>query len=104
MGYFVNGGGMVISNKEVPEEVLALLVSAEFFVEDSPDGGIWLTFEDRNFNDQVEESLKALAPYVRIGNVEFTGEDGEHFRYEFDEGKLWYCDGEIVYKRRNEVV
>lgn len=103
MSYFANGDGKIIPKEEIPDEILMRLSNAEFLVDDAPDGGIWLTFDNMNYNDQVEESMKAVAPYVGNGNVEFTGEDGEHWRYEFENGKVFYADGKIVYERRLEL-
>lgn len=103
MSYFANGDGKIIPKEEIPDEILLRLSNAEFLVDDAPDGGIWLTFDNMNYNDQVEESMKAVAPYVGNGNVEFTGEDGEHWRYEFENGKVFYADGKIVYERRLEL-
>lgn len=103
MSYFANGDGKIIPKEEIPDEILMRLSNAEFLVDDAPDGGIWLTFDNMNYNDQVEESMKAVAPYVGNGNVEFTGEDGEHWRYEFENGKVFCADGKIVYERRLEL-
>lgn len=103
MSYYASGGGSVVLNKEVPAKVVQDLIHAEFLVENAPDGGLWLTFEHTNFNDQIEDALKAMAPYVKSGSVEFVGEDHEFFRYEFDAGKIWYADGEIVYERKLEL-
>lgn len=99
MSYDVSGGGEFVLRKDdkVPDEVLALLRSAEFLVEDAPDGGIWLTFEYTNFNDQIEDALKAFAPYVESGDVEFRDDFGDHFRYRLANGKVWYANGEITY-------
>lgn len=103
MSYCVSGKGTVVPSKKIPAKVVQDLLHAEFLVEDSPDGGLWLSFEYTNFNDQIEDALKAMAPYVKDGSVEFVGEDHEFFRYEFDDGKIWYADGKIVYERRLEL-
>ena len=111
MGYGAYGGGQVTLRTDelgakvvVPDKVLAQLTLAEFLVEDSPDGGLWLTFEFGTYNDQIEPAIIALAPYVKAGNVVFHGEDNEHWRFEFENGKLWYANGQIEYKRSFEMV
>ena len=98
MGYDASGSGQVILRKKVPDEVLALLSSAEFLVEDAPDGGLWLTFDYASYNDQIEDAMKALAPYVKSGEVQFTGEDAEHWRFFFHNGKVDNQDGTIKYE------
>ena len=100
MSYNASGSGQIILKKEVPDEVLALLDErgAGFLVEDAPDGGLWLTYQYNSYNDQIEDGFKALAPYVKSGNVEFTGEDGEHWRFHFENGKVEEQNGEIVYR------
>lgn len=101
MGYNAYGSGHVILRKEVPDNVLALLDNrgANFLVEDAPDGGLWLTYEFSSYNDQIEKSLNALAPYVKSGDVKFTGEDDEHWRFYFENGKVVEQNGEIEYKQ-----
>jgi len=109
-GYMVSGGGLLTRRTDelgakvvVPDKVLALLSSAEFTVEDSYDGGIELTFYYNNFNDQIEDALNALARYITKGAIEFRDDDGEHFRYRFADGNVWYADGEVVYGRETKV-
>lgn len=42
--------------------------------------------------------LSALAPFVRDGShIDWQGEEGEHFRYEFSGGRMLERDGRIVW-------
>lgn len=104
MSYMAYGGGQVVMKKEVPDNVLALLDNrgAGFLVEDAPDGGLWFTFEFGSYNDQIDNGFKALAPYVEFGNVEFTGEDSEHWRFHFENGEVEEQSGEITYKSNKQ--
>ena len=104
MGYYANGGGDVTLQSEVPENVLELLSCAGFAVDKASDSGLWLTFEYNKFHeDDTEQALKRLAPYVKDGNVDFSGDDDEHWRYEFEDGKVYYAQGAIEYVRGLEL-
>ena len=102
MGYYAHGSGVLKLKSEVPEDVLALLSweNAGFSeVADSPDGGLWLTFEHSKFHDDdMVHAMNKIAPYVESGDVEFCGEDDSHWRYHFHDGKMEEQGGEIVYK------
>lgn len=101
MGYNASGDGSVVLKKEVPEEILELLNSSDvgFETEDSPDGGLWLTFYyDKYHEDDVIHALNKLAPYTESGDIEFTGEDDTHWQFHFENGKVEERDGEVVYK------
>lgn len=105
MGY-CNANGHVSLKEKVPMSVIDTLINAEFLVEDASDGGLWLTMDEISYEDErIENALKALKEYVEVGDVEFFGiDDCEHWRYEFDNGNLYYAEGEIVFKRKMEVV
>lgn len=102
MGYYASGSGVLKLKSEVPEDVLALLSweNAGFSeVADSPDGGLWLTFEYSRFHDDdMVHAMNKIAQYVESGDVEFCGEDDSHWRYHFRNGKMEEQSGEVVYK------
>ena len=102
MGYYASGSGVLKLKSEVPEDVLALLSweNAGFSeVADSPDGGLWLTFEYSKFHDDdMVHAMNKIAQYVESGDVEFCGEDDSHWRYHFHNGKMEEQGGEIVYR------
>lgn len=99
MSYNVFGTGHVELNQdtEIPEDILEKLNENFDEVADSPDGGLWLSKEYSRDND-VDGAMKKLAPFVLAGEVTMTGEDYEHWRYRFNDGKVYYEPGEIVYK------
>ena len=69
-------------------------------VADSPDGGWWMTKEYGSFSwDDMNGAMKAVAPFIVSGEVEMTGEDFQHWRYRFWNGKVYIEDGEIAYKQ-----
>lgn len=99
MGYYANGGGQVVLKDKVPQDVIEMLGKDFAEVADSPDGGLWLTFEyDKYYDDEITESMNKLAPYVKSGNVTFTGDDGESWRFHFYDGKVRYEVGRTVFE------
>ena len=57
--------------------------------------GIW--GDEKYYEDEVYQFLKAIAPFTTEGEIEYTGEDGEAWRFHFRNGS-WYEDrGRIVY-------
>lgn len=101
MGYYANGGGTLKLKKDmkVPASILADLGREFSEVADSPDDGLWLTFEyDKYHEDDVTNALRNLAPFVESGNVEFSGDDDEHWRFHFWNGTMRYQYGRLVYE------
>lgn len=99
MGYYANGGGQVVLKDKVPEDVLGILEKDFAEVAGSPDGGLWMAFEyDKYYDDEITESMNKLAPYVKSGNVEFTGEDDCVWRFHFYDGKVRYEVGRTVFE------
>lgn len=99
MGYYANGGGQVVLKDKVPDYVLGMLEKSFAEVADSPDGGLWMTFEyDKYYDDEITESMNKLAPYVKSGNVEFSGDDDCVWRFHFYDGKVRYEVGRTVFE------
>ena len=102
MGYYANGGGQVVLKDNVPQDVIEILEKDFAEVADSPDGGLWMTFEyDKYYDDEITEAMNKLAPYVKSGNVEFTGEDDSVWRFHFYDGKVRYEVGRTVFEPRD---
>lgn len=100
MSYYASGSGMVIPNKEkqIPDDVLEMVTNQFSEVADSPDGGWWMTKEYDTLGD-MDGAMKALAPFVVSGEVEMTGEDFQHWRYRFWNGKVYIENGEVAYEQ-----
>lgn len=100
MSYYVFGNGCVtLKDSNIPRDVLDKLAEDFDEIADSPDGGLWLTKEYGRDND-VDGAMQKLAPFVLSGEVEMTGEDYEHWRYRFCDGKMYYESGDIVYRQQ----
>ena len=98
MSYNIFGGGHVTlkKGKQIPIEVLDMLVENFDEVADAPDGGIWLSKEYGHDKD-MDGAMQKLAPFVMSGEIEMTGEDYSHWRYRFWNGKVYNEPGEITY-------
>ena len=95
MSYNVFGNGCIIIDKELPDDVIKAL-SADFLIEKSFDGGLWLSKEYSKDQD-VDGAMQKLAPFVFSGKIEMTGEDYACWRYRFWKGRVYYEAGKIVY-------
>ena len=101
MGYYASGSGQLVMKEgcRVPYEVVAELGRIFSEVADSPDGGMWITFEhDHYHEDKIDEALKNLAPFVKSGNINFQGENNEKWRFHFLNGEVREQGGRTVYE------
>ena len=96
MSYYANGDGCVDTKTYVPEKVIDILEKVGFDTEEAFDGGLWLTFAyDNYYEDNVIKALKKLAPYVASGEIAFHGEDDSYWKFVFEDGKVFYYNGEM---------
>ena len=99
MSYYANGGGVLCLKTTIPDEIGKKLSDIFQDVGDSPDGGLWLTFEFNKYDDDtMRDAMEMVAPYAKSGSVEFCGEDGERWRFYFYDGKVRYENGRTVYE------
>lgn len=98
MSYYACGGGEVFLKNDVPDSVINLLKECEFCVYPLPDGdGLGIEFDYGKYHDdEANDCMNAIAPYVARGDVEFTGEDGQ-FRFHFDDGTVIEENAEYFY-------
>lgn len=73
-----HGEARVKEGITVPEEVLDKVFEVFSGDPNVVDDSIFLSYEDG-----WHEDLQLLAPYITEGEVEFSGEDSQHFRYVF---------------------
>lgn len=58
------------------------------------------TFYTLNYDNKIgqeNEFFTALAPFIVSGEVYWRGEDGNHWMWKFEDGKLKWFDGEVTY-------
>ena len=103
MSYYANGGGALCLKTTIPDEIGEKLSDIFDDVGDSPDDGLWLTFEYNDYDDDtMRDAMEMVAPYAKSGSVEFSGEDGEKWRFYFYDGKVRYENGRTVYEPENK--
>lgn len=101
MSYYSSAKGKLIMDKPLTAEMSEKLNELFDMVEDSPDGGLWLTaYEEDYDDDEMTKAMKKLAPFIKTGSVEFTGEDA-HWRFRFSYGEVSYEEAFIEYERVN---
>lgn len=116
MGYFASGSGNILFtnslNKEQQHSVQEYLRCVGFNVDISElndEVYFWLSGK---WNSSVEEALNDIAKNFEIlsGSAEFIGEEGDHWREEYDQkslswkeiyGRVIYENEPFIYKRHN---
>jgi hypothetical protein len=73
-----------------------------FEVGESDDGIVIGRYDSKNGQEDV--FLSAAAPFIEDGEYEWTGEDGEFWRWEFIGGKMYCREGKRMYSEAHEVV
>lgn len=108
MGYYANGGGTIRLNPlclPVPRDKLEAWVR-EQWGSAGPNGDvssgqdpaiIYIDAWDKYHYDSWMVFLECLEPYTLEGEVEFTGEGGDHWRFIFKDKKFIEQNGRVVY-------
>lgn len=115
MGYYANGGGaLIIKAENVPKVVDAVRkhfdwleatdidrIFEQFGFEIDFDGeevsGAWYP-ENKWHDDDVSELFETIAPYVENKSyLDFSGEDGSHWRSSFFCGQYIETQGYVTY-------
>ena len=109
MGYYAYGCGYIkFAEHGVPKKIDSIiekLSDAGFSAESDYDKsgafkGISLVYEfEKYYEDEIIDSLGYVNNVSRIkeGSAEFTGEDDEHWRFLFENGKWNEENGKVVY-------
>ena len=107
MGYYASGTGWAKIKDECSyEEVDAKLKEVgdkyNFWFETCPSPGgkhplLDIEFEYSRYDDWFEDALNMIADIVCAGEVTFTGEDSDHWRFKFVDGTWIEQAGTIVY-------
>ena len=96
MSYCTTYNGYIKINKPLPNELVSLGKDTfeNFWCdENSIDFGGY----DRYDEDPVYEFLTKVAPYTTSGEIEYKGEDGNLWRFIFEDGEWKEEDGRIIY-------
>ena len=105
MSYCAYGSGYVTVVKEIPAVTLEEFTDAGFSINDySPntisDIGVncsvyhdYQRFED----EEVEDALISLSPFIVNGDICFEGDDNEYWEYSFLDGEWYRAEGYLAY-------
>jgi hypothetical protein len=86
----------------MPEDLRTLVdtkaVFAElgFEVNENEDGDLLISCYD-NKTGQEDVFFAAAAPFIEDGDYEWTGEDGEFWKWQFTDGKMFLLSGQRIY-------
>ena len=56
-----------------------------------------LLYDDKYMRHEICEDLKIIAKYITDGHLDFVGEDGERWRFKFEEGVWNELEGRMIY-------
>lgn len=56
-----------------------------------------LLYDDKYNRHEICEDLKIIAKYITDGYLDFVGEDGERWRFKFEEGVWNELEGRMIY-------
>ncbi len=106
MGYYASGSGSAKLKKGTDKEALAKILDGiesgigfSFYVNGEYDYIDMCHEYEKWYDDETDEFLSALIPYIEDGDMSFSGEDDCYWRYVFkpEEGKWEYEYARIVY-------
>ena len=80
----------------------AVFVELGFEVRDDENGDLLISCYD-NKTGQEEVFFAAAAPFIEDGDYEWTGEDGDFWKWEFSDGKMYSRGGGRMYGNPQEV-
>lgn len=56
-----------------------------------------LLYDDKYIKHEISEDLKIIAKYITDGYFDFVGEDGERWRFKFENGVWNELEGRMIY-------
>lgn len=80
----------------------AVFAELGFEVNDNEDGDLLISCYD-NKTGQEDVFFAAAAPFIEEGEYDWTGEDGEFWRWQFREGKMYLLSGQRIYTNASPI-
>jgi hypothetical protein len=80
----------------------AVFAALGFEVRDDENGDLLISCYD-NKTGQEEVFFAAAAPFIESGDYEWTGEDGDFWAWEFEDGKMFVRYGKRTYGDAEEI-
>ena len=74
----------------------AVFAELGFEVNDNEDGDLLISCYDSK-TGQEDVFFAAAAPFIEDGEYDWTGEDGEFWRWQFRDGKMFLLSGQRIY-------
>jgi hypothetical protein len=74
----------------------AVFAELGFEVRDDENGDLLISCYD-NKTGQEDVFFAAAAPFIEEGEYDWTGEDGEFWRWQFTDGKMFLLSGQRIY-------
>jgi hypothetical protein len=74
----------------------AVFAALGFEVRDDENGDLLISCYD-NKTGQEDVFFAAAAPFIEEGEYDWTGEDGEFWRWQFTDGKMFLLSGQRIY-------
>jgi hypothetical protein len=74
----------------------AVFAELGFEVNDNENGDLLISCYD-NKTGQEDVFFAAAAPFIEDGDYEWTGEDGEFWKWQFTDGKMFLLSGQRIY-------
>ena len=102
------GGGAQAWYSWMWEDLRTIPNAAEVFralgceVGESDEGIVIARYDSKNGQEDV--FIAAAAPFIEDGEYEWTGEDGEFWRWEFIGGKMYCREGKRMWSEAHEVL
>ena len=81
----------------------AVFAELGFEVRDDENGDLLISCYD-NKTGQEDVFFAAAAPFIESGDYEWTGEDGDFWAWEFEDGKMFVRYGKRTYGDAEEIV
>ena len=104
MSYYAQGSGSVTAKDETAYKNLTAIIDNDDNLQfetfpDDKDLTIGLDSDGNYHDDLVYAFIKSIAPFIKSGNIEYTGEDGTHWQFRFDPNKNEWIEenGKTVY-------
>lgn len=104
MGYYAKGTGECKLINTIPPHYMIIDIKGDLkengscVIEVGTLGDkLVLLYDDKYIRHEICEDLKIIAKYITDGYLDFVGEDGERWRFKFEEGVWNELGGRMIY-------
>ena len=104
MSYYAQSGGSVTAKDETAYKNMTTIIDNDDNLQfetfpDDEDLTIGLESHGNYHDELVYAFIRSIAPFIKAGNIEYTGEDGTQWRFRFDPNKNEWIEenGSTIY-------